>query len=402
MILTPEPIMCAFMAAGDEHYMIRFDMKAEGEDAEVMVYSEISHYKFFGDETTANDFDKAIKEAVKGGAKKLNIRINSPGGDVWTAVAMRSMVINAGFREVRVMIEGLCASAATLFATIPGANVVIAEGSDFMIHNPAMWAYGNAQALEKAIETLRKSEDQFQDLYASKTGQDKEKIKGWMDDTTWFTAKEAVEIGFCDELLATGKLAACLTPRDLELMKSIYRSVPEQVSALVAETGTRKPGGGDRADPGEAEEKTGGEPEEGGNGEKEGSQMELDKITAEDLKGGNPALYDQIRQDAVNQERERMDEIDALTMPGYEDLAEAAKANGTSAAEFHKQIVAAMKEKGKDFLDARQRETAPAAGVAGGEPDTTAETEAKEMKENAEDIAEYAKAYSTRGGDGMY
>ena len=128
------PIKC--WMAPNEQYRIRFTMKAEGDEAEVMVYSEIVNEKWWDDEVSTSDFDKALKEAKKNGARNLNIRINSPGGEVYAAVAMRSMVINSGFEHVRVMIEGMCASAATLFATIPDAKVVIAEGSEFMIHNP--------------------------------------------------------------------------------------------------------------------------------------------------------------------------------------------------------------------------------------------------------------------------
>ena len=63
-----------------ERYRIRFSMKAEGEEAEVMIYSDIANDKWWGDETTPTDFDKALKEARKNGANKLNVRINSGGG----------------------------------------------------------------------------------------------------------------------------------------------------------------------------------------------------------------------------------------------------------------------------------------------------------------------------------
>ena len=176
-----------------ERYIIRFSMKAEGDEAEVMIYSAIDSEKWWGDETTPADFDKALKEARKNGATKLNVRINSPGGDVYSAVAMRSMIINAGFESVRVMIEGLCASAATLFATIPDASVVIAEGSEFMIHNPMTIAWGNAAEMEKTVDHLHKLESQFHGMYAAKTGQTEDQIKEWMDAETWFTAKEACD-----------------------------------------------------------------------------------------------------------------------------------------------------------------------------------------------------------------
>ena len=406
------------MAAANEQYRIRFTMKAEGEDAEVMVYSCIVRYKWDDDDVTATDFDKALKEARKNGAKNLNIRINSPGGDVYSAVAMRSMVMNAGFDNVRVLVEGLCASAATLFATIPNAHVVIAEGSELMIHNPMTIAWGNANEMQKTVDHLHKMEDQFHGMYAAKTGKEEDQIKEWMDATTWFTAKEAVENGFCDELLASESIAACVTREDMALMKAIYGDVPEQVT----EQDAAFPYGGaleaiqnmhlfgDNAHecvvPNANNPVSNGTPVAGvptENTSKKGDNpMELNEnTTVEQLREANPALLAQVQQDAVAAERERLSDIDALTVPGYEDMAEQAKANGTSAADFHKQIVAAMKQKGTNFMQARQQETAPAAQVAGGQPQDNGRTEEQEIQDNAKAIAELAKQYAP-DSDGMF
>lgn len=418
------PFRKTWMAAANEQYRIRFTMKAEGEDAEVMVYSEIVSDKWWDDEVSTGDFDKALKEAKKNGAKNLNIRINSPGGEVYAAVAMRSMVINAGFEKVRVMVEGLCASAATLFATIPGAHVVIAEGSEFMIHNPMTITWGNAQEIEKTVDHLRKMEDQFHGMYAAKTGQTEDQIKEWMDATTWFTAKEAVDNGFCDELLASEKIAACVSKRDMALMKAIYGGVPEQVAekdealafggALKAIESTVFPG--DNAQEhilpptDETTKVSNGTPVAGvpsenkssRKGETKKMEKEIKDISEEELRAENPALYEQVQQAAVTAERTRLSGIDALTDPGYEDLAEQAKANGTSAMDFHKQLIAAKKQKGADFMAARVQETANAAQVAGGAPDGNAKTEEQEMEDFAKSVAEYANQYAQGGNDGMF
>lgn len=418
------PFRKTWMAAANEQYRIRFTMKAEGEDAEVMVYSEIVSDKWWDDEVSTGDFDKALKEAKKNGAKNLNIRINSPGGEVYAAVAMRSMVINAGFEKVRVMVEGLCASAATLFATIPGAHVVIAEGSEFMIHNPMTITWGNAQEIEKTVDHLRKMEEQFHGMYAAKTGQTEDQIKEWMDATTWFTAKEAVDNGFCDELLASEKIAACVSKRDMALMKAIYGGVPEQVAEkdeALAFGGVLKaiesmvfPGDNaqelilpptDKTTKVSNGTPVAGVPSENKSsrkGETKKMEKEIKDISEEELREENPALYEQVQQAAVTAERTRLSDIDALTDPGYEDLAEQAKANGTSAMDFHKQLIAAKKQKGADFMAARAQETANAAQVAGGAPDGNAKTEEQEMEDFAKSVAGYADQYAPGGNDGMF
>ena len=130
--------------------------------------------------------------------------------------------------------------------------------------------------------------------------------------------------------------------------------------------------------------------------------MDIKDITMDQLRDENPALLEQIRQDAVAAERQRQDEIDALTDPGYEELAAKAKADGTSSADFVKQLVAAKKQKGADFMQQRKNETAPAKDVAGGSPDDGKRTDEDEIEANAKEIAAFAKAYAGSDNEGMF
>ena len=387
-------------------------MAAESEDtAEVMLYGQIVEdgpkwWKWSEEDKSAADFKKAIDDVREGGAKKLLLRINSPGGVCTESVAMRSILGNAGFDEINIRIEGMCASAATDIATLPGAHVTIAEGSEYMIHNPWCIALGNANELEHTIERLRGIEQMSRGFYVKRTGQSEEQIKEWMDAETWFTAEEAVEYGFADEVLESEVMNA--TPAAaLAVMRNLYRSVPEQIKteSTAHEVAGKIAGAiiGQMMEDANKVVSNGtplaGEPAED-KCEKEEIAMELNDITLEQLREGNPALLEQIKQNAVDAERERLSDIDALTVPGYEDLATKAKAEGTSAMDFQKQIVAAMRQKGNDFLEARQRETAPAQEVVGGEPSNT-KTEEQEIQDNAKLIAEYAKGY-TATGDTMF
>ena len=372
-------------------YKVR--MSEEADTAEVSLYGQIVEnmpkwWKWSEEDKSAAEFKKAIDDVKNSGATKLLLRINSPGGVCTEAVAMRSILSNAGFDEINIRIEGMCASAATTIATIPDAHVSIAEGSEYMIHNPWTLAIGSANDLEHTVERLRNIEQMSRGFYMKRTGQSEEQIKEWMDAETWFTAQQAVENGFADEILsAEAPAAACATSREMAVMNSLYKSVPQAV-ALRAEV-----------EP-EIRNDSYGCPVAGSPTEYIGEEenvMELENLTLDQLREGNPALFEQVQQGAVDAERERLSDIDALTVPGYEDMAEKAKADGTSAMEFQKQLVAAMKQKGKDFLAARQRETAPAQDVVGGEPAGNARTEEQEIQDNAKAVAEYAKGYATTG-----
>lgn len=381
-------------------------MEAENSDtAEVMLYGEIVEdgpkwWKWSEEDKSAADFDKAIKDALKAGAKKLLLRINSPGGVCTESVAMRSILANAGFEEINIRIEGMCASAATDIATLPGAHVAIAEGSEYMIHNPWCYALGNANELEHTIERLRNIEKMSRGFYMKRTGQAEEQIKDWMDAETWFTADQAVEYGFADEVLEAEvkgetPAAACVTSRVMATMRNLYKAVPEQIAEKDAEPAAP-------TTTVSYEAPVAGASTEINQHEEEHDTMDIKDINVDQLRAENPALLEQIQQNAVAAERARQDEIDALTDPGYEELAAQAKANGTSPADFVKQLVQAKKAKGAGFMAARQQETAPAQNVPGGEPASNHKTEEQEIQDNAKAVAEYAKQYTGSGNETMF
>lgn len=382
-------------------YSVR--MAAENSDtAEIMLYGQIVEdgpkwWKWSEEDKSAADFDKAVKEVREKGAKKLLLRINSPGGVCTESVAMRAILGNAGFEEINIRIEGMCASAATDIATLPGAHVAICEGSEYMIHNPWCYALGNANELEHTIERLRNIEQVSRGFYAKKSGQSEEQIKAWMDEEKWFTAEEAVEYGFADELLEAevqGETpsAACASTREMAAMKGLYKAVPEQI-AVREDAPQNNPVSHEAPVAGVSTEI---------HHEEDNDTMDIKDINVDQLRAENPALLEQIQQAAITAERQRQDDIDALTDPGYEELAAQAKANGTSPEDFVRQLIAAKKQKGAAHQAARQHETAPAQNVTGGAADDRKGNEEQDMKQYAESMAKYAKEYRGEASGNMF
>ena len=177
------------------------------EDAEMRLYGEVvpefgKWYKEeYPEDKSASDFAKAIKEIRDKGGKRLTIAINSPGGDVFQAAAMRTILQSAGFEKITMRIDGLCASAATMVASLPGATVRMGDTGSYMIHNPRTVSWGTADEMEKDIKSLRNIEESMHAMYAGRTGQSEEQIKAWMDAETWFNAAEALKNGFVDEVI---------------------------------------------------------------------------------------------------------------------------------------------------------------------------------------------------------
>ena len=111
--------------------------------------------------------------------------------------------------------------------------------------------------------------------------------------------------------------------------------------------------------------------------------MEIKDLTQEALREQNPELCNALMQSAIQAERERMQDIDDLTPDGaeYREMADEAKKTGMSAMDFHKKIVAYQKQKGKNYLENRAKETASAALVKGGaaEDQNTKDNEEAEL-----------------------
>lgn len=137
-------------------------------------------------------------------AEKMDLYVNSPGGDVFAANAI-AQAIRECSAHVFAHIDGYAASAATDIV-IAADEADIAPGGFFMIHNSWTIAIGDANDMDAAAALLRKVDNSIAAKYAQRTGKPVDEIKPLMDAETWFTAEEAVEFGFVNKL-AEGRKA---------------------------------------------------------------------------------------------------------------------------------------------------------------------------------------------------
>lgn len=379
-----------------ERMNLRWSMAEMGaKTGEIKIYSAISDYEGWDEKNpnaTSQQFDKELK--ALGDVDTLNIRINSPGGLVNEAVAIRAMLI-AHPAKKEITIEGNCLSAATLIACIPGAHVKIAKGSLYMIHQPRVGAWGTVSDMLDAYNYLKKIEEDVADIYAERTGATPEEMREAMTPGTWYRAQEAVNAGFADEVIGEKEAAACVTPDMWRAMAEMYGEIPQEIEQTAGETAD--PETGDREDSdGETAVAT-GDPAENNNG---GMNMdEIRSATAEQLRQENPSAVNDIVAEALRMERERIQQIDELTPPGaeWQKAAAEAKASGMSAQDFFKTVLRKQRESGENYMQARQRETAPAAQVTGGAAEDN-DPAGMDVDAVAEEIAGMAKGMNTVGG----
>ncbi len=170
----------------------------DGKIGVLYIYDEISPWG-----VTAQSFATALQDALNDGAEKIEVYINSPGGDVFDAIAIYNSLKELDNLEIIIM--GMAASAAS-FIAMASDNVRIMSNARIMIHNPWTWAAGDADYLRKVEEHLQELQDEIIGIYQDKTDQSKEQIQEWMNEEEWFKADKAVEYGFADEVVKPGKL----------------------------------------------------------------------------------------------------------------------------------------------------------------------------------------------------
>lgn len=171
---------------------------------------------------SAKEFAKALSGIS---ATKINLYLNSPGGDVFEARAIKAQLDRLS-AEITVYVDGVAASAAT-FVMLAGDKIKIARGALIMVHKAWSWAVGNADDMRATAELLDKVDLQIANDYRAKTGADAETVEAWMAAETWFTEDEALAAKLVDEI---DERDAVENTFDL----SVYDKTPERLKAKAA------------------------------------------------------------------------------------------------------------------------------------------------------------------------
>lgn len=192
------------------------EFKAAGSRGEIWLYDQIGE-SFWGDGISAKTFQKEL--SALGRVTTLNVRINSPGGDVFDGLAIYNQLKTHPARVV-VDVDGLAASIASVIA-MAGDEVRMAANSMMMIHNPHGMAVGDANEMQRVAALLQQVKGSLSDTYAARTGQQKDQLSAWMDDETWMSAETAVQYGFADVVTDAQQVSA-----SFNLLKN-FRNVPD-------------------------------------------------------------------------------------------------------------------------------------------------------------------------------
>ena len=167
---------------------------AESDTAEVYIYDVIGD--FWGMGVPASEFVREVRAIT---AANILLRINSPGGIVDDAVAMRNALL-AHPADLVTRIEGLAASSASWVGLGKG-RVEMAPHSKLMIHEPMSFAGGRAADFRKEADVLDMYANDIAEMYREKAGGPVEDWLKLMTEETWYTAQGAVDAGLADAVV---------------------------------------------------------------------------------------------------------------------------------------------------------------------------------------------------------
>ena len=190
--------------------------RAQGKSAEIWLYDQVGK-SFWGEGISAKDFQKEL--SALGKVSLINLRINSPGGDVFDGFAIYNQLRSHPARIV-VDIDGVAASISSIIA-MSGDEIRMASNAMMMIHNPHGMAIGDSAEMKRVAALLDQIKLNLAKTYAEKTGHNAHDIGLLMDDETWMDAEAAIASGFVDSITSEQKVSACYD------MSAVYSKAPK-------------------------------------------------------------------------------------------------------------------------------------------------------------------------------
>lgn len=170
-----------------------FNIIAGKDGALILLYGTIGEFE----DLKAGDVAREIFEAEQLHSK-IDVRINSNGGDVDAGIAIFNALRNSK-ADITIYIDGVAASIASVIASC-GKPVYMSKYARWMIHEVTGGVWGNKEKIQSTLSEIESIENILCDIYSRRTGLSVEEIKSTYFDGKdhWLTADEALRLGFID------------------------------------------------------------------------------------------------------------------------------------------------------------------------------------------------------------
>lgn len=159
-------------------------------------------------EETASDFvQKVMLMNLEDSEKPIEVLINSGGGEVNAGQLMYD-VIQESVAPIKLYCIGKAYSmAAVLFASGKHGRYILPH-SKLMLHEPLLGnpVGGNSSSIRSISESLIESKRELNEILSKHTGKSIEEIDQATSYDHYFSPKESIEFGLCDEIVGFDRL----------------------------------------------------------------------------------------------------------------------------------------------------------------------------------------------------
>lgn len=176
----------------------------------ILLYGDIGDY----DEVRSGDIARELLEA-ESAYRKIDVRINSNGGDVYTGIAIFNALKNSK-ADITIYVDGIAASMASVIA-LCGKPVQMSRYARLMLHSVSGSCYGNKDELRRCLSEIESLEDTLCEMYAGRLGKTAEEIKtAYFDGRDhWLRADEALSLGLIDGIYDADPVPEDSTPEQV-------------------------------------------------------------------------------------------------------------------------------------------------------------------------------------------
>ena len=137
--------------------------------------------------------------------KEISFYINSPGGIVWSGLAIYDTMQYISSKIMTICI-GQAASAASLLLTAGEKDMRFSlPNSRIMVHQPSGGYQGQATDIEIQTKEIIKTKKLLNEIYAKHADKKLNEIEEIMERDKYFTPNEAIKFGLIDKIVKSRK-----------------------------------------------------------------------------------------------------------------------------------------------------------------------------------------------------
>tara|TARA_B100000676_G_scaffold297664_1_gene339611 strand:+ start:656 stop:1267 length:612 start_codon:yes stop_codon:yes gene_type:complete len=137
--------------------------------------------------------------------KEISFYINSPGGIVWSGLAIYDTMQYVSSKIMTICI-GQAASAGSLLLTAGEKNMRFSlPNSRIMVHQPSGGYQGQVTDIEIQTNEIKKTKNRLNEIYSKHTGKKLNEIINIMERDKYFSPDEAIKFGLIDKIVENRK-----------------------------------------------------------------------------------------------------------------------------------------------------------------------------------------------------